>query len=145
MHDFNGTWKCTEVRNMDEFLEALDVAWLKRKAGSIMGFGVNRLVQTVTQSGDKIAITNVGGIKDFANEIRVGHGPQTMESMDGPVTGTPTWADDGSLVLETEMKGKAVTLLRRRVSPTTTELETIHNGVSAIRVFTLQEDNNSGH
>ncbi|OQR94268.1 hypothetical protein ACHHYP_01551 [Achlya hypogyna] len=131
--DFAGVWKCSHVEGMEELLAALNVSWLKRKAGAAMGFGAKRVVQTVTQIGDKIAIVNSGGIKDFTNEIEA----ICPACMDGPVRCAASWGADGSLVLRTQMKGTDVVIVRRRVDATTTVVEVTCGNVVSVRTFAL--------
>ncbi|OQR95563.1 hypothetical protein THRCLA_22116 [Thraustotheca clavata] len=136
--DFSGVWKCTELQNMEALLEALDVPWIKRKLGAAIGFGVNRLVQTIKQDGNKIIVENKGGVKEFTNEIVVGAGTQVADSMLDEVQCTAEWAEDGSLIVHTEMMGKPVLMKRRRINHDTTHVEITSGDVVSVRVFTLQ-------
>jgi len=120
---------------MEALLTSLGVGWLKRKAASAIGYGVGKLVQTIVQEGDQVSVSNVGGQKDFQNDIVVGT-EQQVDSVDGTVTITTSWDTEGNMVMNTEMMGKPVVIVRKMIDNTTMHLLISHNGVSATRIFT---------
>jgi hypothetical protein len=128
----------TGQENLSELLVELNVSWIKRQAASAMGYGVNKVRQTVSQSGDVVTVEQKGGQKDFTNVMKVGGGTQQMESADGTVPVTATWGSDGSLKMETEMMGTKVTVTRRRTDEKTTVVEIDTGKIVAKRIFSKQ-------
>jgi hypothetical protein len=137
-HDFTGEWLMTGSELLSELLIELNVGWIKRQAASAMGYGVGKVRQTVSQTGDLITVEQKGGQKDFTNVIKVGGGPQQCDSADGMVPVTATWAPDGSLKMETEMMGAKVTVTRRRTDDKRTVIEIDTGKIVATRIFSKQ-------
>jgi hypothetical protein len=137
-HDFAGEWLLTGNDKMEELLAAVGVSWIKRKAGSAIGYGVGKVKQTVSQDGDVVTVDQKGGQKDFVNVVKADGVTAQVDSADGMVPCTTTWAQDGSLVMRTEFMGCKVTVTRRRVDNKTTVMEIDTGKLVAKRTFTKQ-------
>jgi hypothetical protein len=137
-NDFAGEWTLTGNDKMEELLTAVGMSWIKRKAGSAIGYGVGRVKQSVSQDGDVITVDQKGGQKDFVSIVKADGMAAQTDSPDGVVPVTATWALDGSLVMQTEFMGCKVTVTRRRIDNKTTVMEIDTGKVLAKRTFTKQ-------
>ena len=70
--DVAGNWKCTSIEgDFGKVLEGMNVGWMKRKAASAMGFGVNKQEQTIAIDGNKMTIENRGPRKTTTATVTV--------------------------------------------------------------------------
>ena len=56
---FSGEWKCTSIEgDFEKVMEKVGVSWMLRKAGSGMGWGVNKQTQKIHVTDSNITIEN---------------------------------------------------------------------------------------
>lgn len=115
---------------------AMEVPWAVRRVAAAANYGVGSMTQTIEQQGDQMSI-HTKAFKETTMRLKVGGGPQEVESVEGkPVEVTPSWgADSDMLIVESIHKGKLMVLRRYIEADSRMVLDTTIDGLTCKRWF----------
>jgi hypothetical protein len=149
--NFNGEWVLAETAGLDEFLQALEVGWIGRKAAVTFVNSLNgKSKQRFCLRGDQLSIVNSGPNNPDGVEKNFVVG-QTDNALEDPFLGESEadvqWVDEGAalqFVLTRSVDGSQATMHRSLVdvgegAPLRMRLETTAKGASMSQEFTLVE------
>ncbi|CAD5120359.1 DgyrCDS8931 [Dimorphilus gyrociliatus] len=111
--NFTGKWEMVKQENFDEYLKALEIGLILRKAAAVFA-GKTKL--DIEQNGDHFVIVRNGSEKD---EFNIGTEFTTKNKL-GEMKNLPKWGDNDRLVVDmtpTGKDGKPSTLYRYLASP----------------------------
>merc|ERR1711907_254375 len=69
---FAGSWLCSDTDGHDELLSEFGVGWMKRKAASTMGYGVDKQRLDISVAGTTVTVKNTGGHQETNQSFTFG-------------------------------------------------------------------------
>eukprot|EP00288_Rhodomonas_lens_P003253 CAMPEP_0177720594 /NCGR_PEP_ID=MMETSP0484_2-20121128/16700_1 /TAXON_ID=354590 /ORGANISM="Rhodomonas lens, Strain RHODO" /LENGTH=166 /DNA_ID=CAMNT_0019232849 /DNA_START=8 /DNA_END=509 /DNA_ORIENTATION=+ len=140
MGDFSGSWMCSGTENMEEFMKAVGMSWMMRKAAAGFSFGVGKQSLRVTGGSPGSADVTIVTKDPTGKETTVALKTDGVGfKMEGPFGGSgeakATWEGDAMVQTFTKEGDGQVINFRRQLVGDKLEVTLSTQGITAKRIY----------